>query len=160
MTQQSRMLLIILLLSIGGVSALMFVAQRYARVLERQAPAAAAPAADAAQSAAATESQWRREAIDRALEHVDGFIGVRRRLQAEIDRRGGRLTGPEAFSALRGEALTAAGIDVGVYRTVREQFRSWRSGRLDRHSLMAAAFERRRKILEQLDLGVHEVLDR
>ena len=162
MTHQSRMLLIIALLSVGGVSALMYMAHRYASVLEQQAaaPQQAAPSDSGRQSSVpAREPAWKRAAAARALARVDEFIDVRSRIRAEIDRRGGAMPDQAEFLTVRSGALTATGMGLADYGDMRDLFRSWRRGRLDRSSLMSAAFEERRTELEPLDLGEHESLD-
>lgn len=159
MTHQSRMLLIIAVLSIGGVSALMYMANRYVKVVEEQSGAGSSRSSSGVVSAPVRQPMWKKEATARALARVDRFIGVRSRIRAEIDRRGGAIDGPGAFDDLRASALTESGMTLNDYGGVRETFRSWRDGQQLQSSSMAAAFEQRKAALERLDLGELEALD-
>lgn len=159
MTHQSRMLLIIGVLAIGGVSALSYMANRYAQVLQNRPASAATESANRTTPAPVRQPTWKREATARALARVDRFIDVRRRIRAEIDRRDGAVTGVEFFDDLRASALTESEMGLVDYSGVRDMFRAWRLGRLDQNNLMAVAFERRKTELERLDLGEYEDLD-
>jgi len=161
MSQQSRILLIVAVFAIAGVSALAFLADRYAKALGGRAGDAQAPVAGSVSPDAndAPQPRWKREATARALVQVDGFIGVRKRIRAEIDRHGGQLGGRADFTTARTRALAESGMDPAVYTKVRGMFRTWRIGRLDGTSVMATAFEQRREQLAILDLGSYEELD-
>jgi hypothetical protein len=153
------MLLIIAVLAIGGVSALSYMANRYAQVLTQESAGGAPGSTARTTTAPVRQPMWQREATARALARVDRFIGVRSRIRAEIDRRGGRLPGAEIFDDLRESALNESGMDLVDYGSVREMFRSWRQGRIDQRNLMAVAFEQRKAELARLDLGEYESLD-
>jgi len=160
MSQQSRILLILAVFALCGVSALAWLANRYTKAMEGNAtPRAAAGQAVTPSSGPATEPRWKREARVRALAQIDRFIGVRKRIRAEIDRRGGELPGAAEFTSARTLALAESGMDPAVYTKVRGMFQAWRAGRLDAASVMAGAFEVRRAQLESLDLGSYEALD-
>ena len=159
MTHQSRMLLIIAVFSVGGVSGLMYTANRYARILEQQPGSGSSGSAIRTVSAPAGQFRWKTEATARALARVDRFIGVRSRIHAEIERRNGALPGPGEFDGLRASVLAESGMTLDDYGGVREMYRSWRDGRMTESDVMAAAFEQRRSALERLDLGRYEELD-
>jgi hypothetical protein len=159
MTHQSRMLVIIAVVSIGGISALMYTANRYAKVLENHPDSSVSGAAAGTVSAPARQPTWKRAATARALARVDQFIGVRGRMLAEIDRRGGVVAEPGDFDRLRASALNESGMNLNDYGRVRELIRTWRDGQLDESNVMAAAFEQRKAALVRLDLGKHEELD-
>jgi len=153
------MLVIIAIFSIGGISALMYTANRYAKVLDKRPATAVSGALPGTGSAPARQPTWKRAATARALSRVDQFIGVRGRMLAEIDRRGGVVPEPQDFDRLRADALTESGMNLNDYGRVRELIRTWRDGQLNESNAMAAAFEQRKAALERLNLGEHEELD-
>jgi hypothetical protein len=161
MSQQSRILLILAVFALGGVSALALLANRYAKALEGHGGTQprSAPAVSRSSGPAAPEPRWKRDARNRALVQVDSFIAVRERIRAEIDRRGGELSGAADFTSARTRALAEAGMDPAAYTKVRGMFQTWRTGSLDSGDVMATAFEERREQLERLDLGSYEALD-
>jgi hypothetical protein len=158
MTHQSRMLVIMGFFSLGVISGLMNTANRYPMFLEKR-PEAASGAAPGTVSASARQPTWKRAATARALARVDQFIGVRGRMLAEIDRRGGVVAEPGDFDRLRASALNESGMNLNDYGRVRELIRTWRNGQLNESNVMAAAFEQRKAALVRLDLGKHEELD-
>lgn len=136
MHSPTRTILILLVLAAGGLSALGFIAYRYTRLLE------------------GTEMST----VD-AARRVEAFIRVRQGMRSEIDSWNGAKAHRESLTAVRDRALALHGIDIETYREVRQLYRAWRRGRLRAGTPMAAAFEERRAVLRELDLGLYEALD-
>ena len=136
MQSSTRTLLMLFLLAAGGVSALAFVAFRYARVIE---PGASATAEAASQ--------------------VESFIRVRSAMRREVDSWGGSGARQRELTLARDRALALHGMDLDSYVEIRRLYRSWRGGRLRAGSPMAATFERRRSALDGVDLASYELLD-
>jgi len=136
MHSPTRTLLILLFLAVGGVSALTFVAYKYARVIET---ASSAPA----------------EAVGR----VDSFIRVRTAMRREIDSWGGSGPRQRELSLARDRALALHRMDRDSYVEIRGLYRNWLAGRLGAGSTIAATFEGRRSALGRVDLGAYELLD-
>jgi hypothetical protein len=133
----TRTLTILVVLAIGGVSALGYMAYRYSKILDDP-----------------TENV----AVD-LVRQVDGFISVRRGMRREVDRHsadGGHLS----LSVTRDRALAFYGIDQLGYESVRSAYRQWQAGETLADRSMAAALEHRRGELARLDLGDYESLDR
>jgi hypothetical protein len=136
MHSQSRTILILLVLAIGGVSALAFIAYRYTRVLD--------------EGTVSTEE---------AVRQVEAFIRVRGGMMREIASWEGGAYSREALAVVRDRALALHDVDPETYGEVRTLYRAWRDGRLRAGTPVAAALERRRGELRGLDLGVYEPLD-
>jgi len=136
MHNSTRTILILMVLAVGGLSALGFIAYRYTRVLE----ASGISAEDAAQ-------------------RVDVFIQVRQGMRSEIDSWHDGGGHRESLTAVRDRGLALHGIDLETYAEVRQLYRAWRRGRLRAGTPMATALEGRREVLREVDLGVYEPLD-
>ena len=137
MGQPTRTLLILLALALGGISALAFMAQRYARVVDaRGGPS-----------------------VERELARVDGFIAVRSAMQREVRSWGRGGPRAEALKLARDRGLLLHGVNREDYAEVREHYRAWREGRQQAGSALVAALERRRSQLRSVDLGPYESLD-
>jgi hypothetical protein len=136
MHNPTRTILILMVLAVGGLSALGFIAYRYTRLLE----GTEITGADAAQ-------------------RVEAFIRVRQGMLSEIDSWNEGEAHRESLTAVRDRALALHGIDLETYTEVRQLYRAWRRGRLRAGTPMAAALEARRAVLRELDLGVYEPLD-
>jgi hypothetical protein len=125
-----------MVLAVGGLSALGFIAYRYTRLLEG--------------SGISTDDAARR---------VNAFIQVRHGMRSEIDSWNDGDPHRESLTVVRDRALALHGIELETYAEVRELYRAWRRGRLRAGTPMAAALEGRREELRELDLGVYEPLD-
>jgi hypothetical protein len=136
MHSPARTLLILLFLAVGGVSALAFVAYRYAQVIE-------------------TDSSVPAEAVRR----VESFIRVRTAMRREIDSWGGSGPRQRELTLVRDRALALHRVDRESYVEIRGLYRNWLAGRLRAGSTMAAMFEGRRSALGRVDLGAYELLD-
>jgi hypothetical protein len=118
------------------VTALAFVAFRYARVIEPGASASA-----------------------EAANQVESFIRVRTAMRREVDSWGSAGARQRELTLARDRALALYGMDLDSYVEIRVLYRSWRGGRLRAGSPMAATFEGRRSALGGVDLGDYELLD-
>jgi len=136
MHNPTRTILILMVLAVGGLTALGFIAYRYTRLLET--------------TGTTTEEAARR---------VDVFIKVRQGMRSEIDSWNDGQPHRESLTAVRDRALALYGVDLDSYAVVRESYRAWRRGRLRAGTPMASALEGRREELRRLDLGVYEPLD-
>jgi hypothetical protein len=125
-----------MVLVVGGLSALGFIAYRYTRMLDG--------------TGISTED---------AAQRVNAFIQVRHGMRNEIDSWHDGDPHRESLTVVRDRALALHGIDLETYAQVRELYRAWRRGRLRAGTPMAAALEKRREELQGLDLGVYEPLD-
>lgn len=136
MHNPTRTILILMVLAVGGLTALGFIAYRYTRMLEA--------------TGTTTEEAARR---------VDVFIKVRQGMRNEIDSWSDGQPNRESLTAVRDRALALHGVDLDTYSEVRESYRAWRGGRLRAGTPMAAALEGRREELGRADLGTYEPLD-
>jgi hypothetical protein len=136
MHNPTRTILILMVLAVGGLTALGFIAYRYTRLLE----------------ASGTTPE-------EAAQRVGVFIKVRQGMRSEIDSWNDGQPHRESLTAVRDRALALHGVDLATYAEVRESYRAWRGGRLRAGTSMAAALEGRREELGRVDLGVYEPLD-
>ena len=136
MHNSTRTILILMVLAVGGLSALGFIAYRYTRLLEGNGISA-----------------------EDAARRVNAFIRVRQGMRSEIDSWNDGDPHRESLTAVRDRALALHAIDLAAYAEVRQFYRAWRRGRLRAGTPMAAALEGRREVLRELDLGVYEPLD-
>ena len=136
MHHTTRTLSILGTIAIGGVVALGYGAHRYSRVLERRLP---------------------EDGPVRA--QVEAFIAVRRGMRAAIDAAGTGARPVEGLLAARERALAVGPLDTRAYDELRRAYRAWRAGRLRASAPLGAAFERQRRELDRVDLGVYESLD-
>jgi hypothetical protein len=136
MHSQSRTILILMLLAIGGVSALAFIAYRYTRVLDEGVVS-----------------------DEESVRQVDAFIRVRQGMMREVGSWEDGAFSREALAVVRDRALALHDVDPQKYAEIRTLYRAWRDGRLRAGTPVASAFERRREKLREIDLGVHEPLD-
>jgi hypothetical protein len=132
----TRTLLILLVLAVGGVTSLAFLAYRYTRLVENGAT-------------------FRGETARR----VEAFIAVREAMCEEIDSWPGGSPRPAALILVRDRALLLHGLGTVAYAETRESYRSWLEGRLRAGTPMASALEGRRDDLGRVDLGSYERLD-
>ena len=122
--------------AIGGLVALGYGAQRYAKIVE--------------------ESKQPQMSVEKTL---DRFIEVRRGLRRLVDQWGDGPGDRRAMRSARGRGLLLHQIDAESYAATRVRYRNWLAGRLPAGDPVAIAFERRRADLAQADLGRYESLD-
>ena len=137
MHNPNRTLLIMIVVAVGGVCALGYGAQRYARIL------------DGGQAASAKQTTG----------DVDGFVEVRRAMRREIDSWSEGASRREALVLARDRAMVMHQVNPQAYAETRRLYRVWREGRLQAGTAAAAALERRREQLARVDLGDYEPLD-
>ena len=136
MPNATRTILLLVVLAVGGLWALGYTAQRYARLLHTSA-----------------------ETAEDATRRVEGFVRVRRAMLREIVTWEDGSVDAEALRRARDRALALHRIDPRAYAEIRELYRAWREGRLQAGTSVAAALERRREEVWALHLGSHEPLD-
>jgi hypothetical protein len=142
------MLLVSVLLALGGLGSLAWMAQRYGRLAGTRA-ARARPAAPS-----------RSDPAPEALGQVDAFLEVRRLVGRALAAPAGRPVDAESFRATRERALDEVGMTAAAYERMRERYRAWRAGASPLDDPTARAIERRRRELGGADLGPYEPLDR
>jgi hypothetical protein len=136
MLRPARTLLILLVVAVGGVSALGYLAYRYTRLIEGEVTSG-----------------------EDAVRRVDAFIAVRRAMRREIDSWHDAGPRPETLILVRNRTLVLHGLDPEAYAETRRVYRSWRGGRARPGTPMAAALEGRREELGRVELGPYEPLD-
>jgi hypothetical protein len=122
--------------AIGGLVALGYGAQRYAKIAEQRSQ----PRANIAQQ-------------------VEGFIEVRRSLRRVADGWGEGGGNEMALESARNRALMLHRVDAAAYAETRRLYRDWLEGKLPAGDPAAVAFERKRDELAEVDLGRYESLD-
>jgi len=133
MTRASRMVLVMGLLSIGGVASLAFMAHRYSAALERRSASVDRRAGGAA-AQALPEGEAERL--------VAAYLDVRRALE---QAPAGNTTGRAAPLSVReglDAALAARGLTLAQYRELDRLAHAWRAGSADVPSSYRAALER------------------
>ena len=143
MSRETRILLVMAVLAVGGVTSLALMARRYVKILDVRPAAATRPVAPAAA----------------ALVEVDAFIEVRRTIRRAIDAQSGGGSPAAPLRSARDEGLRRSGMSSDRYARIRTLYREWREGRLAARHPLAYAFEQRRRELGELDLGDYEPLD-
>jgi hypothetical protein len=136
-----------LVMAVGAVVALGYMAQRYGRLLD--------PGVRTAGEARPVDVAIPPE---EAPAQVEEFVAVREAMRAEIDVAQDEAPDPDALLRVRDEALSSAGMAGEHYATLRAGYRQWLRGRLPQGTL-ADAFEVRRTRLERASLGRYEPLD-
>ena len=147
MSLQTRTLVIMLVMAVGAVVALGYMAQRYGRLLE--------PGIRTGGGTRPADVAIRPE---EAPAQVEGFLAVREAMRAEIDAATDEAPDPDALLRVRDKALSSGGMAPERYATLRAGYRQWLRGRLPQGTL-ADAFEVRRTRLERSSLGRYEPLD-
>ncbi|MCP3980373.1 MAG: hypothetical protein GY716_13810 [bacterium] len=142
MTRQTRTLIILAVVGVGSVVVLGAMAQRYARLLERDA---ASPARSAPR-------------LGDAQRQIEAFVRVRRSLRLAIDIEGARPTDTELLR-VRDRALVVEGLEASTYERMLADYLDWKHARGAQGGLMRADLDRRRDQLAQLDLGPREKPD-
>ena len=174
MTRESRLLLVIGIMAVVGLTTLFLIANRYRRLVEEVPVVASRDSSDAG-----GDEQLRRAA---AKELVDRFVAIRAAvagiaiehrdvLVAAVDPRTGRLRTDataelaerhaRAVDAVRGRRATALdrhGMAEADYDRLRRACLEWWSG-MPVDPLLTREFETRRAQLERLALGPLESLD-
>jgi hypothetical protein len=173
MTRESRILLVIGLLAVLGVTSLLMIADRYRRLLaaeprpQRASQGEASPELRAAAAA---------EAVERFLvvrEVVVRAIGSNREpLATTTDPRTGELRGDAsdevraAYGRTRAEIHRLKAVELGrlgmtehEYDRLRLAFLDWLDGTEGLDEALRGAFEPQRTRLEDLRLGALEILD-
>jgi hypothetical protein len=133
----TRAILILLVFSVVGLSALGFMAYRYSRLLE-----------------------GRSVQVERATREIDTFIQVRQGMRREVDGWAGGSGDRAALVVARDRGLALCGVESGAYAATRELYRAWREGRSSGSADFDRALEGRREALDRVDLGPYESLDR
>jgi len=145
MSRETRMILLLVAISLVGVVALGGMAQRYARILDRDDDGGAVAKNDA----------------DR---HVEDFVRVRSALVAVIEEGTFEAMDPSAkglaFAARRDQELASVGIDAADYRSVRGHFRRWSTAPARLDPAWRAVLGRHEQALRSCSLGDWEELDR
>ncbi len=163
------MLLVTGVLAIGGLLVLLFLAQRYSRILAEQ-PSASPPAVtEASTPAPSTSAPAGDSQAGRALALVDRFIAVRRAVAEAIRQEIGEATldpgvtldaaGFVRVLEGRDRAIEAQQLEPEAYVRLRTLYFAWRG---EGHAPTVAfrqAFERRREALESVELGPFESED-
>ena len=168
MSRESRLLLIIAVLAVLGVTSLALIADRYRRVLteapepprtgdsrrgDRPVPLSAPSPEDAVTRFAAVRKEVRR-AVD---ENAEGITSV-------VDPATGRLR-PELSEIVRHIAdrklgmLARVGLSGAEYDRIRRAYLAWLRGEREVDETLRPSFESRRGLLEGLELGELEDLD-
>ena len=136
MTRASRMVLVMALLSIGGVAALAFLASRYSSALERRNAGPGAARGVLPQDEAAAERL------------VEAYLAVRGALD---EARAGASAGaavPRSTRQVLDAALDVQRMTLEQYRELDRLVQAWRQGAADLPSAYRAALERRRARLD------------
>ena len=131
MTQQSRMLLLMVIVSIGSVVVLMLLAQRYNTILEKRAITEEAYVEGQLVPDIATDTF--ELGVTETLRTIDDFI-----------------------EASRTAALGGQGMGEADYRQMSLFYRQWKAGSTALSPILLEAFERRREELAEIDLGEYE----
>ena len=143
MTRQTRLVAILLVIAVIGVSGLMVVANQYRKALGDHA----GPKGSDSKDAEARAARW-----------ADGFLAARLAVRALIASSPERPP-DDAYRTERMSALTAHGMSYEDYVAVRRAWRAWKASAPVNDPTLAAAFEARRGELEVASLGAAEVLD-
>ena len=166
MSRESRLLVILAVMTAIGVSGLMLVANQYRKTL-----------ANTVSGTAAGE-----DASVHAVRLVDGYLAAREAAQAVVERYPGKIEQLTAvvtgdFSEVQGQrmssnadttsayrierfnAFTAQGMTYEDYALVRAAWRTFRAGGVVSDLALVAAFQARRAELEDAGLGPVEALD-
>jgi hypothetical protein len=160
------MLLVLGVLALGGVTALMFMAQRYSSILTRRAEneemTSRRVTVEAPENRAPVQTLGSPDAIDlaEARRVVSEFVEIRRTMKTAL--RGSASQPHEAQGRLaesRRLALDASGLGAGEYEQVRVIYRRWRAGELDASTPFSRALTERQEELHAADLGAYESLD-
>ena len=138
MPNPTRVLVLLLLLALGGVSTLAFMAHRYARIVERRGGTEAARQAD---------------------RRVVAFIAVRQSMGQALRAATDAAAVPAELERARSRALAVWRLSFETYHSLRSDFRAWRAGTAVASSPTTRAFERRRAELLASDLGPYESLE-
>jgi hypothetical protein len=159
-TQQSRMLLLMVIVAIGSVVALMLLAQRYNSILEKRAVTEESSVEGQPVPDIATDSF--ELGVTEIVRTIDDFIQVRQILGALIE---GEATGEtqqentdvkERLEASLKAALGQQGMGEADYRQLSLFYRQWKAGSTALSPILLEAFERRREELAEIDLGEYE----
>ena len=149
MSRQTRLIVILAGMALGGVIALSVVAERYSRGIKKSENGTGQTTQQAARVAAA---------------QVDAFVRVRLALRKTIDAGVFDDVAPGplalAFGAERNRVLSAARFHDADYRELRGHFRKWTQDPASLTDVWRDAFESRREALAGCELGALESLDR
>ena len=168
MSRESRLLLIIGVVAVLGVTSLAVIADRYRRVLtEAPEPPRAAdslrgdqplpPSPPSSEDAVARFAAVRKEVRRAVDENAQGITSV-------VDPATGRLR-PELSEIIRRIAdrklsmLARVGLSGAEYDRIRRAYLAWLRGEGGGDETLRPSFESRRAMLEGLELGVLEDLD-
>jgi hypothetical protein len=140
MTRESRLIVILLVMAVVGVSGLSVVGNQYRKALTGGAGAARASA--------------------RADELVDGFLAARAAAKAVLARYPGDAADvSSSYRIEREHALTERRMSATDYVTVRAAWRRQQAGQVVTDEALAGAFRSRQADLAAADLGAAELLD-
>jgi len=166
-------MLVLLLISLGGILALMSTAQRYSEILGERAgrkrPRAAVwsaprppepPEPLAASRSAPTSSSTALDVPQAVVREVDALVTARRALRAALDRLGGEPgAGDRLARAAQERALAAASLDRARYAALCALYREWLAGAAPPAVPFTLAFEARAAELRAVELGRWEDCD-
>jgi len=137
-TRQSRLLVVLVVISGVGVAGLTVMANQYRKALAIHPAMGNAGAAGVSPNAARL---------------VDGFLAARGAV------KGALREGPERIGAARSGALGAYGMSTDDYVAVRRAWRAFRASQPVNDPALGAAFEAKRHELAEADLGAAEAVD-
>ena len=148
MSRESRLVLILVVMSAIGVTGLMVVASQYRKSLPKlEGRSVGTPDASA-----------------RAVRLVDGYLAARRAAKAVVESHPASVMTGNAdttgvYRIERFNAFTAHGMSYEDYASVRAAWRTYRAGGVVDDPALVAAFRARRGELDAAGLGPVEPLD-
>ena len=140
MTRESRLIVVLLVMSAIGISGLMFVSEQYRKaLLGHGAPEAS---------------------LARAARLVDGFLAARAAGKAVVSRYPGNPADvATSYRIERLNALSTRQLSYADYAVARATWRAVMAGQPASDGALASAFRARQGELAAADLGVSEALD-
>lgn len=168
MTRESRLLLVIGVLAVVGVTSLALIADRYRRVLtaasespradnSRRADLALPSSPPSSEDAVARFAAVRKEVLRSVEENAPGVVSA-------VDPATGRLR-PELSEIVPRIAdrklgmLARVGLSGAEYDRIRRAYLTWLGGEGEVDETLRLSIESRRALLEGLELGTLEPLD-
>jgi hypothetical protein len=154
MTRESRLLLVVGLLAVLGVTSLALIADRYRRLLAETEETTAAPSAEDAVSRFAAVRREVRRAIDDNLPEVGSAVDpATGRLRSEVS------AAVPVIVDRKLTMLSRVGMTGEEYDRIRRVYLAWLRGEGSVAEPLRRSFESRRAVLEELELGPLEDLD-
>jgi type II secretory pathway pseudopilin PulG len=145
MSRESRLVVVLAVISILGVTGLTVMASQYRKSLAKL---------DGRRGGTT-------DASARAVRLVDGYLAARRAAKGVVERYpvSGNADTSGVYRLERSNAFAAHGMTYEDYASVREAWRTYRSGGLLNDPALVAVFRARRGELEAAGLGPVEPLD-